>query len=110
MKKVIVLTILVFMIFFKNFATANYNKLIYDFKINSITGEVINFSDYEKEQLTNRNNWPIILPRYPSSSSFKGSLQKYNTVKRDILKDIPKDPKIKEERLQKLRERMRKRK
>ena len=47
MKKVIVLTILVFMIFFKNFATANYNKLIYDFKINSITGEVINFSDYQ---------------------------------------------------------------
>ena len=47
MKKVIVLAILVFMIFFKNFATANYNKLIYDFKINSITGEVINFSDYQ---------------------------------------------------------------
>ena len=47
MKKVIVLTILVFMIFFKNLATANYNKLIYDFKINSITGEVINFSDYQ---------------------------------------------------------------
>ena len=70
----------------------------------------LNFSDYEKEQLTNRNNWPIILPRYPSTSSFKGSLQKYNTVKRDILKDIPKDPKIKEERLRKIRERMRKRK
>ena len=49
MKKVIVLTILVFMIFFKNFATANYNKLIYDFKINSITGEVINFSDYQNK-------------------------------------------------------------
>ena len=49
MKKVIVLTILVFMIFCKNFATANYNKLIYDFKINSITGEVINFSDYQKK-------------------------------------------------------------
>tara|TARA_B100000579_G_scaffold231411_1_gene189623 strand:- start:80 stop:592 length:513 start_codon:yes stop_codon:yes gene_type:complete len=37
------------MIFFKNFATANYNKLIYDFKINSITGEVINFSDYQNK-------------------------------------------------------------
>ena len=49
MKKVIVLTILVFMIFLKNFATANYNKLIYDFKINSITGEVINFSDYQNK-------------------------------------------------------------
>ena len=49
MKKLIVLTILVFMIFLKNFATANYNKLIYDFKINSITGEVINFSDYQNK-------------------------------------------------------------
>ena len=37
------------MIFCKNFATANYNKLIYDFKINSITGEVINFSDYQNK-------------------------------------------------------------
>tara|TARA_Y100000996_G_scaffold267992_1_gene211000 strand:- start:3 stop:515 length:513 start_codon:yes stop_codon:yes gene_type:complete len=37
------------MIFFKNLATANYNKLIYDFKINSITGEVINFSDYQNK-------------------------------------------------------------
>ena len=37
------------MIFLKNFATANYNKLIYDFKINSITGEVINFSDYQNK-------------------------------------------------------------
>ena len=37
------------MIFFKGLATANYNKLIYDFKINSITGEVINFSDYQNK-------------------------------------------------------------
>ena len=37
------------MIFFKNVATANYDKLIYDFKINSITGETINFSDYQNK-------------------------------------------------------------
>ena len=37
------------MIFFKNYASANYNKLIYDFKINSITGEIINFSDYQNK-------------------------------------------------------------
>ena len=37
------------MIFFKNLATANYDKVIYDFKINSITGEEINFADYKSK-------------------------------------------------------------
>tara|TARA_B100000029_G_scaffold241206_1_gene238429 strand:- start:1315 stop:1827 length:513 start_codon:yes stop_codon:yes gene_type:complete len=37
------------MIFFKNVASANYDKLIYDFKINSITGEEINFNDYKNK-------------------------------------------------------------
>ena len=49
MKKIIVLTISIFMIFFKNIASANYDKLIYDFKINSITGEEINFNDYKNK-------------------------------------------------------------
>ena len=48
-KKIVVLTISIFMIFFKNLATANYDKVIYDFKINSITGEQINFADYENK-------------------------------------------------------------
>tara|TARA_X000000368_G_scaffold240693_1_gene190054 strand:- start:602 stop:1114 length:513 start_codon:yes stop_codon:yes gene_type:complete len=39
------------MIFFKNYASANYNKLIYDFKINSITGEIINFSEYQNKAI-----------------------------------------------------------
>ena len=51
MKKIIVLTISIFMIFFKNLATANYDKVIYDFKINSITGEEINFSDYKNKAI-----------------------------------------------------------
>ena len=37
------------MIFFKNIASANYDKLIYNFKINSITGEEINFNDYKNK-------------------------------------------------------------
>ena len=49
MKKIIVLAISIFMIFFKNIASANYDKLIYDFKINSITGEEINFNDYKNK-------------------------------------------------------------
>ena len=49
MRKIIVLAISIFMIFFKNIASANYDKLIYNFKINSITGEEINFNDYKNK-------------------------------------------------------------
>ncbi len=35
------------MIFFKNNVSANYDKLIYEFKIDSITGETINFSSFK---------------------------------------------------------------
>ena len=35
------------MFFFKTSATANYEKKIYDFSIESITGETINFKDYK---------------------------------------------------------------
>ncbi len=49
MKKIIVLVISIFMLFFKNISSASYNKLIYDFKINSITGEIIDFSEYRNK-------------------------------------------------------------
>ena len=48
MKKVIFLLSIV-MFFFKTSATANYEKRIYDFSIESITGEVINFKDYKNK-------------------------------------------------------------
>ena len=35
------------MFFFKNSAMANYEKVFYDFKIESITGEIINFDNYK---------------------------------------------------------------
>ena len=35
------------MIFFKNSVSVNYEKVFYDFKIESITGEIINLSDYK---------------------------------------------------------------
>ena len=48
MKKVIfLLTIIMF--FFKTSATANYEKKIYDFSIESITGQTINFKDYKNK-------------------------------------------------------------
>ena len=37
------------MFFFKNSVMANYDKVFYDFKIKSISGEMINFSEYEKK-------------------------------------------------------------
>ena len=39
------------MIFFKNVASASYDKLIYDFKIGSITGEEINLNDYKNKAI-----------------------------------------------------------
>ena len=39
------------MIFTKTFADNNYDKLIYDFKIKSITGEMLNFSDYQDKTI-----------------------------------------------------------
>ena len=35
------------MFFFKNSVAANYDKIFFDFKINSITGEVIDLNDYK---------------------------------------------------------------
>ena len=37
------------MFFFKTSASANYEKKIYDFSIESITGETINFKDYKNK-------------------------------------------------------------
>ena len=37
------------MFFFKTSATANYEKKFYDFSIESITGETINFNDYKSK-------------------------------------------------------------
>ena len=41
------LSFLIFMFFFNNSASANYEKLIYDFKIDSIDGKKIEFSNFK---------------------------------------------------------------
>ena len=46
MKKVILLGIIINMFFFKSLVTANYEKIFYDFQIESITGETIYFKEY----------------------------------------------------------------
>ena len=49
MKKSLFIGLAIFMFFFKNTALANYDKVFFDFKIESITGEVINFEKYKNK-------------------------------------------------------------
>jgi len=49
MKKIILIVFTIIMFFFKNTATANYEKKFYDLGIESITGERINFIDYKNK-------------------------------------------------------------
>ena len=48
MRKLIFL-LFIFMFFFKTSTNANYEKKIYDFSIESITGETIDFKDYKNK-------------------------------------------------------------
>ena len=47
MKKIAIIGLTLIMVFFKNSATANYDKIFFDFKINSITGEIIDLNNYK---------------------------------------------------------------
>ena len=49
MKKIIFIGVLFLMFFFKNNVIANYDKVFYDFNIQSITGETINFDKYKNK-------------------------------------------------------------
>jgi glutathione peroxidase len=49
MKKLILIGLTIFMFFFKNSVMANYQKKIYDFNIESITGEIIDFNSYKNK-------------------------------------------------------------
>ena len=47
MKKIIIIGLSITMFFFKSSVLANYDKIFYDFKIESISGEVIDFKEYK---------------------------------------------------------------
>ena len=47
MKKLVFIFLVFIMFFFKNFASANYDKVFYDLQINSISGETIDLNDYK---------------------------------------------------------------
>ena len=49
MKQLLIFGLTIIMIFFKTPAHSNYEKVFYDFSIESITGEIINFKDYKNK-------------------------------------------------------------
>jgi glutathione peroxidase len=49
MNKIILIGITLIMFFFKNIATANYEKKFYDFNIESISGEIIDLKKYKNQ-------------------------------------------------------------
>tara|TARA_B100001057_G_scaffold472166_1_gene535176 strand:- start:127 stop:672 length:546 start_codon:yes stop_codon:yes gene_type:complete len=51
MKKTILISFISFMFFFKNTFSANYEKIFYDFNIEAITGENIDFNDYKNKAI-----------------------------------------------------------
>ena len=77
MRKIIfLLTIIMF--FFKTSATANYEKKIYDFSIENITGEIIDFKDY-------RNKVILVV----NTASYCGFTKQYNELQKlwDLYKE-----------------------
>ena len=49
MDKIILIGFTIFMFFFKNIATASYEKKFYDFNIESISGKIIDLKKYENQ-------------------------------------------------------------
>ena len=66
MKKFLIIGITVIMFFFKNQASADYEKVFFDFKIDSISGEEINFQEYKNKVvlLVNTASYCGFTPQY----------------------------------------------
>ena len=47
MKNLLVIVVTIAMFFFKNSSHADYEKIFYDFKINSISGDIIDLNDFK---------------------------------------------------------------
>ena len=66
MKKLVIIGISILMFFFKTQATADYEKVFFDFKIHSISGEVIDFNKYKNNVilLVNTASYCGFTPQY----------------------------------------------
>ena len=60
------------MFFFKNSSQAKYEKIFFDFKINSITGEVINLSDFQGK--------PVLIVNTASYCGFTNQYQEMQNI------------------------------
>ena len=49
MNKIVFIILTIFMFFFKSSVMANYDKVFYDFKIEGLSGEIINLKDYKNK-------------------------------------------------------------
>ena len=66
MKKLVIIGISILMFFFKTQATADYEKVFFDFKIDSISGEEIDFNEYRNKVilLVNTASYCGFTPQY----------------------------------------------
>tara|TARA_B100001250_G_C19644612_1_gene719808 strand:- start:300 stop:845 length:546 start_codon:yes stop_codon:yes gene_type:complete len=78
MRKIILTILTVFMFFFKNTTLANYEKKFYDFSIESISGDIIDFNDY-------KNKVVLVV----NTASYCGFTKQYDELQElwDIYKD-----------------------
>ena len=69
MKNLLIFGLTLIMIFFKNSSHAEYEKIFYDFKINSITGDQIDLKDFKGK--------PILIV---NTASYCGFTKQYNDM------------------------------
>ena len=69
MKNLLIFGLTIIMIFFKNSSHAEYEKVFYDFKINSITGDQIDLKDFKGK--------PILIV---NTASYCGFTKQYNDM------------------------------
>ena len=69
MKNLLIIGVTIIMFFFKNSSHADYKKIFYDLKINSISGEIINLNDYRGK--------PVLVV---NTASYCGFTKQYNDM------------------------------
>ena len=69
MKNLLIFGLTIIMIFFKNLSHAEYEKIFYDFKINSITGDQIDLKDFKGK--------PVLIV---NTASYCGFTKQYNDM------------------------------
>jgi len=71
MKNLLIIGVTIFMFFFKSSSHADYKKIFYDLKINSISGELINLNDFRGK--------PVLVV---NTASYCGFTKQYNDMQK----------------------------